>query len=308
MTIEPPRFARPPGPGRGLHFSDSYVEGEHGRFVRDVAAVGSFGASALLVDQPAGDYTTSGTDDLVMCTILGDPVAAAIDFGAGRFAFQSATTPFFLSPARAPSAFAVENRHVARLLAVPMSEVRELLGRHGFRADDELEPLYAGGFDDPFLAGLMPQLGQALAFEGKSGVLLQDSVLVTIILALQRAGGSARRTGLRVTGGLSPAMVRKATAFLMDGIGNPRGLKALAEHCGMSEFHLQRAFTRSLGCSPHRWQFLRRMELACALLRQPQLSVIEVALAVGYDSPQGFGRVFRGHFGCTPSAFREAVQ
>lgn len=293
---------------RGERFAASYQAGEHGRFVRDAAAIGSFGANALLIDQPAGHYETGGSDDLVMCSLIGNPVAAAIDFGAGRFHFQSGETPFFLSPPQSPSVFAVENHHVARLLAVPMHEVRELLGRHGFRADDELEPLFAGGFEDPFLASLMPQLGQTLAFEGRTGLLLQDSVLVTIILALQRVAGSARTSRLRLVGGLSPAMMRKATAFLMDGIAEPKGLKALAEHCGMSEFHLHRAFTRSLGCSPHRWQFLRRMEMACELLRQPKLSVIEVALAVGYESGQGFSRVFRGHFGCTPMEYRRALQ
>lgn len=276
--------------------------------MRDAATLGSFGANVLLIDQPAGRYETGGSDDLVMCSLIGEPVAAAIDFGAGRFRFQSAQTPFFLSPPKSPSVFAVENPHMARLLAIPMNEVRELLGRHGLRAEDELEPLFAGGFEDPFLASLMPQLGQTLAFHGKTGLLLQDSVLVTIMLALQRIGGQARTGRLRLVGGLSPAMVRKAMAFLMDGIAEPKGLKALAEHCGMSEFHLHRAFTRSVGCSPHRWQFLRRMELAAELLRQPGMSTIEIALAVGYDSGQGFSRVFRGHFGCTPSEYRRAMQ
>lgn len=276
--------------------------------MRDAATIGTFGVNVLLIDQPAGHYETGASDDLVMCSLVGEPVAAAIDFGAGRFRFQSEQTPFFLSPPQSPSVFAVENHHVARLLAIPMIEVRELLGRHGLRAHEELEPLFSGGFEDPFLASLMPQLGQTLTFEGKTGLLLQDSVLVTIILALQRISGSARTAGLRLVGGLSPAMMRRAMAFLMDGIAEPKGLKALAEHCGMSEFHLHRAFTRSVGCSPHRWQFLRRMELACALLRQPKLSVIEVALAVGYESAQGFSRVFRGHYGCSPTAFRNAIQ
>lgn len=292
---------------RAPRFADSYRDGAHGQFVRDLAGIGSFGAAALLIDQPAGDYRTEGTDDLVMCTILGDPVAAAIDFGAGRFQFQSANTPFFLSPPRSPSVFVVEDDHVARLLTIPMAEVRDLLARHGMRAHEELEPLFARGFEDPFLASLMPQLGQTLVFEGRSGLLLQDSVLMTIILALQRAGGAARSAPLRATGGLSPAMVRKATAFLMAGIDEPQGLKGLAEHLGMSEFHLHRAFSRSLGCSPHRWQFLRRMEIACELLRLPHMTITEVALAVGYDSAQGFSRVFRRHYGATPMAFRRAL-
>lgn len=296
-----------PGKQRGLRFADTYREGEHGRFVRQAAQIGTFGATTLLIDQPAGNYTTKGTADLVLCSVLNHGVAAGIDFGAGRFHYQSAVTPFFLSPPQSPSAFAVESDHEARLLAIPMSEVRELLGRHGLRAHDELEPLFSGGFQDPFLGSVMPQLWQTLDFQDATGALLQDSVLVTIILALKRVSGSARTLSPRVSGGLSPAMVRRATEFLLAGIEQPMGLKALAEHLDMSEFHLHRAFTCSVGCSPHRWQFLRRMEMACELLRNRELNVLEVALATGYNSPQAFARMFRRHFGCSPIDYRRAV-
>ncbi|MFO6448377.1 helix-turn-helix transcriptional regulator [Erythrobacter sp. NE805] len=288
-------------------FGESYRAGEHGRFVLDAAAIGSLGATALLIEQPAGRYTTHGTEDLVLCSLAGQGVGADIDFGAGGFRFDSAATPFFLSPAGAPSAFAVEHDHIAQVLAVPMHEVRELLGRHGMRAQEELEPLFARGFADPFLAGVLAQIDEARAFPGASGLLLLDSLLVTAILALQRIGGSARGGRPLLSGGLSPAAVRRATEFLMAGLDEPAGLKALAAHCGMSEFHFQRAFTRTVGCSPHRWQFLRRMERACELLRQPGHSVTDVALAVGYESPQSFARVFRRHYGCTPQGYRRAL-
>lgn len=305
MTMRPGRDASGTAESRNLRFADSYAEGEHGRFVRHAAKIGSLGAAGLLIDQPSGTYETSGTEDLVLCSVVSEQVEAGIDFGAGRFRYLSAQTPFFLSPPRAPSIFVVEDDHVARLLAVPMREVRELLGRHGLHAFDALEPLFSGGFHDPFLAGILPQLWQALAFEDRAGLLLQDSLLVTIILALQRAGGSRQTQRLRITGGLSPAMARKATEFLMAGIEEPRGLKALAEHCGMSEFHLHRAFTRTMGCSPHRWQFLKRMERARALLDDQRLSVLEVAIATGYESPQAFARVFRRHYGYTPGKYRQ---
>lgn len=288
-------------------FADSYRDGEHGQFIVRTDTVGTVGANVLLVEQPAGTYVTAGTNDLVLATVSGFGVAAEIDFGAGRFSYDSRETPFFLSPPRSPSVFTVENAHIARLLAIPMDEVRELLGRQGVRAQEELAPLFSGGFEDPFLQQAVDQLWQTLSFEGRTGALLQDSVLITILLALQRRSGATRTAEMRISGGLSPHMVRKATEFLADGLQEPQGLKALADHMGMSEFHLQRAFTATVGCSPHRWQFLRRMELARELLRRPGMSILDVALSTGYDSLQGFSRMFRREHGCSPAQFRRSV-
>ena len=49
-----------------------------------------------------------------------------------------------------------------------------------------------------------------------------------------------------------------------------------------------------------------RMHRAAELLRDPQLSVAEVADRVGYRSEAAFARVFRRELGQTPAAARRA--
>ena len=47
-----------------------------------------------------------------------------------------------------------------------------------------------------------------------------------------------------------------------------------------------------------------RMENAKQLLRDTSLSVMDIALQVGYDSSEHFIRTFRKHTGSTPSEYR----
>ncbi|HEX4088846.1 MAG TPA: AraC family transcriptional regulator [Trebonia sp.] len=44
-----------------------------------------------------------------------------------------------------------------------------------------------------------------------------------------------------------------------------------------------------------------------ALLAQPELSVLEVSIAVGFDDPGAFARSFARHCGETPSACRRRI-
>jgi AraC family transcriptional regulator len=49
------------------------------------------------------------------------------------------------------------------------------------------------------------------------------------------------------------------------------------------------------------------MRRARELLARSGLSVTEVALAVGYETPSAFAAAFRAIVGVTPSAFRRAL-
>ena len=49
------------------------------------------------------------------------------------------------------------------------------------------------------------------------------------------------------------------------------------------------------------------MERAQQLLAGTDLTIIQVALAVGYETPSAFTASFRKAFGITPSAFRQRL-
>ena len=62
---------------------------------------------------------------------------------------------------------------------------------------------------------------------------------------------------------------------------------------GTSAAKLAGAFRQSVGMPPHRYLLKRRIERARDLLRDPSLSLLEVALACGFSDQSHFTRLFR---------------
>ena len=74
----------------------------------------------------------------------------------------------------------------------------------------------------------------------------------------------------------------------------------LAAIAGMSLRQLERLFQAYLGVTPSAFQLKLRLEHARALLRQTELSIMEVAVAAGFANASHFAHAYRHRFGCTP--------
>ena len=73
----------------------------------------------------------------------------------------------------------------------------------------------------------------------------------------------------------------------------------------LSPYHFHRAFRGAFGVSPHGYVTRLRIDRAADLLRQsPDLSVTQVAGAVGFESPTSFASLFRRQTGVPPSIFK----
>lgn len=82
------------------------------------------------------------------------------------------------------------------------------------------------------------------------------------------------------------------------------GLADLSREAGADASHLCRIFKRFRQGSPHACLIRRKMDAAAALLTTQPLMIKEVAIAVGYEDALHFSRLFRGHFGVSPSEFQ----
>jgi AraC-like DNA-binding protein len=86
----------------------------------------------------------------------------------------------------------------------------------------------------------------------------------------------------------------------------PLDVPALAAAARLSPAHFSREFRRAFGETPHRYLLTRRLERAAALLRNSDLSVTEICLAVGLRSVGSFTTSFGKAFGLSPAAYRVA--
>jgi AraC family transcriptional regulator len=100
--------------------------------------------------------------------------------------------------------------------------------------------------------------------------------------------------------------LHKVLAYIDAHLDEPLGIPTLAREASFSPFHFHRIFSAHTGETLGNYLTRRRVETAAVrLASQPQLSVLEVSLAVGFSSPEAFSRAFKKHFGCTPSKWRD---
>ena len=83
-------------------------------------------------------------------------------------------------------------------------------------------------------------------------------------------------------------------------------LAELAAVACLSPFHFHRIYRAMTGETIGRTVTRLRLLRALHLLGDIATPVTDVAMAVGYETPQAFARVFRDHIGATPSAIRES--
>jgi AraC-like DNA-binding protein len=76
---------------------------------------------------------------------------------------------------------------------------------------------------------------------------------------------------------------------------------------GVSERTLRRIFNTHLGLSWRSYLLRARVLRSMAMLAQPDRSVLEVSIAVGFDDAGAFARSFARHCGETPSAYKRRI-
>jgi AraC-like DNA-binding protein len=104
---------------------------------------------------------------------------------------------------------------------------------------------------------------------------------------------------------LHPALAA-ASAILENDPGAMLSVAQLAKQVNLSATRLTELFRAEYGRGPIRHQQWLRLRRAETLLRDPYLSVKEVAVACGYPDANYFVRLFKKRFNQTPGAWRRS--
>jgi AraC-like DNA-binding protein len=101
-------------------------------------------------------------------------------------------------------------------------------------------------------------------------------------------------------------IARAARAYVDAHLTDEITISEIAVSVGASVAHLQRCFRACFDLSIVRYIHQARLRRATSLLQTTDLTVIEVAFAVGFADASYFARLFRREYGIAPARFRRA--
>jgi AraC-like DNA-binding protein len=96
--------------------------------------------------------------------------------------------------------------------------------------------------------------------------------------------------------------------LLDESYDTPITIEDLSREVALSPYYLIRAFRRVYKKTPHQYLMEQRVTRAKELLRNTDISITEICMAVGYESLGSFSTLFHKVAGISPSSYRENSQ
>jgi AraC family transcriptional regulator len=156
---------------------------------------------------------------------------------------------------------------------------------------------------DPFLRGIGNVLRSAFRVMRAPTTAYLES-LASVIAIHVAANYDRRESAPPSCTGLAPHKLQRVLAFIEERLAESIRVRELACAVHMSPYHFARMFKQATGQPPHVYITSQRMDQAKNLLGNSELSLVEVAASVGYQTQAHFTGVFHKHVGTTPRAFR----
>jgi AraC family transcriptional regulator len=162
-------------------------------------------------------------------------------------------------------------------------------------------------FEDGALIETAMKLATLLEISGLDHRSYLEALGVVLAHELAQVEAARHSAQAPINGGLAAWQRRKAVAYIEEHLAEPISLEVLAGLVGLSACYFCRAFRRSFGMPPQRYQLSQRIERAKGLLARHAASVTDVGLTVGYNDASAFCTAFRRVAGLTPSAYRRGL-
>jgi transcriptional regulator GlxA family with amidase domain len=100
--------------------------------------------------------------------------------------------------------------------------------------------------------------------------------------------------------------LKRAIDYVEAQLDKPVSLADVASSAGLTRMHFAAQFKAATGLRPHEYLLRRRIERAQEMLVGTDMSLVDVALSVGFQTQAHFTSVFKRYAGQSPRAWRES--
>lgn len=99
---------------------------------------------------------------------------------------------------------------------------------------------------------------------------------------------------------------REAKRYIYSRYNEIVKIDTVAKNLHISRKYLCRTFNAKYNMSPQRYLINRRLQVAASMLINTDISIYELAQAVGYNDYTQLSRLFKRYYGCSPTEYRKA--
>jgi AraC family transcriptional regulator len=133
--------------------------------------------------------------------------------------------------------------------------------------------------------------------------------LTSLQSSLRDGNATAERqpSGRRIRA-LQKWRLKRVVDYIDDHLADKISLLDLAAVSGLSRMHFASQFRVATGLRPHEFVLRRRIRRAEKLLQNGTMTIVEIALTVGFQTQAHFTTVFKRFVGHTPRQWRAASQ
>lgn len=136
----------------------------------------------------------------------------------------------------------------------------------------------------------------------QSNLLFATSFLCNILSCL---------CSLSMNGQLNKALdmnVEKVITHMLDNIGGSLSLQQMSGFTNLSKYHFIRLFKEITGYTPVDYYIRLKIQKACELLEESNVTISSISTAMGFSSPYYFSLTFKRIVGKSPRYYREMLQ
>jgi AraC family transcriptional regulator len=162
----------------------------------------------------------------------------------------------------------------------------------------------------PQLRAALMAVNAQLDDDGAGSRLAAESLANIVAVQLIRSSRCAPRASKPAADGALPqAKLRNVAAFIEANLGRGLTLQEMAATAHLSVYHFARQFRAATGLPPHQFVLARRIERARHFLHESdEMSIVEIAIRVGFSDQSQLCNHFRRITGVTPREYRRTAR